>query len=169
MPDKRAYLQMLVEAPSEEQAYAPTTLEELGVALGEALHSLMELETIKPLGAWLDDEVILAVCERYRDNMRAAADFLQTKPRNIGRWMPKVLSRESERSSSSLWQTPQQLIRRWLKEAAPMPLPPQQLVQGILLSHVVSQCGNISVADRARIMGVSTPTYQKRLHEIQDQ
>ena len=169
MPDKRAYLQMLVEAPSEEQAYAPTTLEELGVALGEALHSLMELETIKPLGAWLDDEVILAVCERYRDNMRAAADFLQTKPRNIGRWMPKVLSRENERSSSSLWQTPQKLIRRWLKEAAPMPLPPQQLVQGILLSHVVSQCGNISVADRARIMGVSTPTYQKRLHEIQDQ
>jgi DNA-binding NtrC family response regulator len=169
LPEKRAYLQMLVEAPPEEAEYAPTTLEELGVALGEALHSLMEMEAIKPLGAWLDDEVILAVNERYRENMRAAADFLQTKPRNLGRWMPKVLSRENERNSSSLWQTPQQLVRRWLKEAAPMPQPPQQLVQGILLSHVVSQCGSISVADRARIMGVSTPTYQKRLQEVLDQ
>ncbi len=169
LPQKRAYLQMLVEAPPEDAEYEPTTLEELGVALGEALHSLMEMEAIKPLGAWLDDEVILAVCERYRDNMRAAADFLHTKPRNIGRWMPKVLSRENERSSSSLWQAPQRLVRRWLKEAAPMPEPPQQLVQSILLSHVVSQCGSISVADRARIMGVSTPTYQKRLQEMLDQ
>jgi hypothetical protein len=101
--------------------------------------------------------------------MRAAADFLHTKPRNIGRWMPKVLSRENDRSSSSLWQAPQRLVRRWLKEAAPMPEPPQQLVQSILLSHVVSQCGSISVADRARIMGVSTPTYQKRLQEMLDQ
>ncbi len=166
-PQKRAYLQVLIEAPQEEEAYAPTTLEELGVALGEALHALLELDTIKPLGAWLDDEVILAVCERYRDNMRAAADFLQTKPRNIGRWMPKVLSRDHERSSSSLWQTPQRLIRQWIREAAAMDEPPQQLVQATLLHHVVSQCGGISVADRARIMGVSTPTYQKRLQEIQ--
>ena len=164
--DKRAYLQMLVEASPDEGEYAPTTLEELGVALGEALHSLMEMEAIKPLGAWLDDEVVLAACGRYHENMRAAADFLQTKPRNIARWMPKVLARESERNNSSLWQTPQQLVRRWLKEAAPMSEPPQQLVQGILLSHIVSQCGSISVADRARIMGVSTPTYQKRLQEM---
>lgn len=167
--EKRAYLQMLVEASPDEGEYTPTTLEELGVALGEALNNLMEMEAIKPLGAWLDDEVVLAVCERYRENMRAAADFLQTKPRNISRWMPKVLARENERNNSSLWQTPQQLVRRWLKEAAPMPEPPQQVVQGILLSHIVSQCGSISAADRARIMGVSTPTYQKRLQEMLDQ
>ncbi len=131
---------MLVETPPEEAQYTPTMIEELGVAVGEALHSLMELEAIKPLGSWLDDEVILAVCERYRENMRAAADFLQTKPRNIGRWIPKVHSRYNERSSSSLWQAPQRLVRQWLKEAAPMAEPPQQLVQGILLSHVVQQC-----------------------------
>ncbi len=169
LPEKRAYLQMAVEEPPEEAAYTPTTLEQLGVALGEALHSLMEMETIKPLGAWLDDEVILAVSERYRDNMRASADFLQTKPRNIGRWMPKVMAREQERSASSLWQSPHRLIRQWLREAAPLAEPPQQIVQGILLSHVISQCGAISVTDRARIMGVSTPTYQKRLQEQLEQ
>ena len=169
LPQKQAYLQMLVEAAPDEAHYTPTTLEELGVALGEAVHSLMEMGAIKPLGAWLDDEVVVAVCERYRENMRAAAEFLQTKPRNIGRWMPKVIAREQERNNSSLWQTPRLLVRRWLKEAAPMSEPPQQLVQAILLSHVVNQCAGISVADRARVMGVSTPTYQKRLQELLDQ
>jgi DNA-binding NtrC family response regulator len=168
-PAKRAYLQTLVDMPEEEEAYTPTTLEELSVALGEALHSLMELEAIKPLGAWLDDEVILASCERYRDNMRAAADFLQTKPRNIGRWMPKVLSRDQERSSSSLWQTPHRLIRQWIREAAVMEEPPQELVQRELLSHILRQCEGISLADRARILGVSVPTYQKRVHDMQNQ
>ena len=168
-PEKRAYLQALVDTPEEEDAYTPTTLEELSVALGEALHSLLELEAIKPLGSWLDDEVILAVCERYRDNMRAAGDFLQTKPRNIGRWMPKVLAREQERSSSSLWQTPHRLIRRWIREAAVMEEPPQEMVQRVLLSHVLRQCEGVSLADRARIMGVSIPTYQKRLHDMQNQ
>ena len=166
LPPKRAYLQALVEEPLEEPAYAPATQEELGVALGEALHTLLELDTIKPLGAWLDDEVVLAACERYRDNMRAAADFLQTRPRNIARWMPKILSRDHERSSSSLWLTPQRLIRQWIRESAPMAEPPQQLAEAMLLAHVVRQCEGISVADRARIMGVSTPTYQKRLQDI---
>lgn len=166
LPQKRAYLQALVDPAPEEAGYLPTSLEELGVALGEALHALLATGGIKPLGAWLDDEVILAVCERYRDHMRAAADFLQTKPRNIGRWLPKVQSRDQERSSSSLWQTPHRLIRQWIREAAPMEKPPQQIVQDVLLAHVISQCEGLSVTERASIMGVSTPTYQKRLQEV---
>jgi hypothetical protein len=31
---------------------------------------------------------------------------------------------------------------------------------------VLQQCDGISVADRARIVGVSTPTYQKRLKQL---
>ncbi len=168
-PQKRAYLQVLVDMPAEEESYTPTTLDELGVALGEALHSLLELDTIKPLGSWLDDEVVMAVCERYRDNMRAAAEFMHTRPRNIGRWMPKVQSREHERGASSLWQTPQRLVRQWIREAAPMAESPQELAQNMLLSHVIRQCEAVSVADRAKIMGVSVPTYQKRVKDIPPQ
>lgn len=168
-PDKRPFLQALIDDVPEEPAYAPTGLDELGVALGEALHSLLELESLKPLGAWLDDEVVLAVCERFRGNMPGAAQFLHTRARNISRWMPKILSRDHERSGSSLWQGPRRLIKQWIKESAPMDEPPQQLVQALLLSHVVRQCDAMGVADRARIMGVSTPTYQKRLQEMLDQ
>lgn len=165
LPPKRAYLQTLVEAPMEEPAYTPTTLEELGVALGEAVHELLDQDLIKPLGTWLDDEVVLAACERYRDNARAAADFLQTRPRNISRWMPGILAREPERGASSLWLTPQRLARQWIRESAPMANPPQQLAEAMLLSHVVRQGEDLSVAERARVMGVSIPTYQKRLQE----
>lgn len=165
-PPKRAFLQASLEEAPEEASYAPTGLDEVGTALGEALHNLLETDTLKPLGAWLDDEVVLAVCERFRGNLPGAAQFLHTRARNISRWMPKILARDHERSTSSLWQPPRRLIRQWIKESAPMAEPPQQQVQAILLSHVVSQCGNIAVAERARIMGVSTPTYQKRLQEL---
>ena len=83
--------------------------------------------------------------------------------------MPKVLSRDQERSSSSLWQTPHRLIRQWIREAAVMEEPPQELVQRELLSHILRQCEGISLADRARILGVSVPTYQKRVHDMQNQ
>lgn len=169
LPDKRPFLQNVLDEVPEEQAYTPTGLDELGVALGEALHSMLELDSVKPLGAWLDDEVVLAVCERYRGNMPGAAQFLHTRARNITRWMPKILSRDHDRSASSLWQVPRRLIKQWVKETAPLDEAPLQKVQAILMSHVVRQCESMGVADRARIMGVSTPTYQKRLQDIQQQ
>ena len=156
------------EQESEEQAYSPAAEEALKVALGEALHTMLELDQIRPLGTWLDDEVILAASERYRDDARAAADFLHTRPRNISRWMPKILDREPERGASLLWQESRRLVRQWISESAPLPQPPQQIAQHTLLRHVIEQCSDVGTADRARIMGVSVPTYQKRLQELQD-
>lgn len=156
------------EKESEEQAYSPAAEDALEVALGEALHTMLELDQIRPLGTWLDDEVILATCERYRDDARAAADFLHTRPRNISRWMPKILDREPERGASLLWQESRRLVRQWIRESAPLPEPPQQIAQHTLLRHVIEQCAEVGTADRARIMGVSVPTYQKRLQELQE-
>lgn len=169
IPEKRPFLESLLSDAEEEQDYIPSLIEELDVALGEALNALLELDVIKPLGAWLDDEVVLAACERYRGDARGAAQFLQTKPRNISRWMPKILSRDHERSASLLWQTPRSLIKQWVRETGLPTQPPQQLLQDMLMSHVIKQCDSIAVADRAGIMGVSTPTYQKRLRDTANQ
>lgn len=167
--EKRSFLQAVMEAePEEEGGYSASPLEELGVALGEALHSLLEVEEIRPLGAWLDDEVVLAACDRFRGNTRGAADFLVTKPRNIGRWMPAILTRDHERSASLLWQLPRKLVKQWVVESPVLDDSPQQLLQDMLLSHILQQCDDISVADRARIMGLSTPTYHKRLQDFLD-
>jgi hypothetical protein len=97
--------------------------------------------------------------------MPGAAEFLHTKSRNVSRWLPKIQSREEKRNSSALWQESRRLVKQWIREAAQLSESPLQLAQSMLLSHVTKQGQSISVADRARIMGVSTPTYHKRLQE----
>jgi DNA-binding NtrC family response regulator len=166
LPD-RPFLRVVLEEVQEVPHYTPSALERLTVALGVALHALLEQALVEPLGAWLDDEVVVAACDRYRGNRRAAAEFLHTRPRNLNRWLPGIAAREAGREASTLWQEPRRLVREWIGETAPPAEAPQLLAQALLLSHVVEQCEGNSVAERARIMGVSTPTYQKRLRAIQ--
>ena len=167
LAEPRPFLTVVEQDVATVDAYVPSALETLEVALGEALHSLLALNAIKPLGTWIEDEVVLAVMDRYRDDMPRSADFLHTKPRNISRWLPKIRSRDEERSNSALWQVPHRLIREWVRESPPLSESPLQLLQDMLLAHVIKQGGAISAANRARIMGVSTPTYLKRLREIE--
>ena len=165
-PGDHPFLQSVMEPQREEESYSASPLDDLQVALGESLHAMLENQVIKPLGAWLEDELVLAVCERFQGNKRAAADFLHTRSRNISRWLPAIETRGAERGASALWQAPRQLVRQWVMEAQPGEQSPQQLLQGMLLSHIQQQCQGVNSAERARIMGMSTPTYQKRLREL---
>jgi DNA-binding NtrC family response regulator len=165
VPESQPFLAVVEADSNAEQDYAPSALEQLDVALGEAVNALMTQELIKPLGSWLDDDVVLAACDRYRGELRHAAEFLHTKSRNISRWMPKIMAREAQRNASSLWQEPQGLVRAWIRESGQLSQSPLEIAQNLLMSHVAKQCDNVSVAQRAQIMGVSTPTYHKRLQE----
>ncbi|NQX88443.1 MAG: sigma 54-interacting transcriptional regulator [Halioglobus sp.] len=156
----------LEEVPDE--SYRPTTLEAVRVALGEAVHNLLGLKLIKPLGLWVDDELVMAALDRYRGDMPRAAEFLHTRSRNISRWMPKICAREDARNNSSLWQEPRRLLREWVRESPPLQESPQALIGDTLLFHLTELGGDLSVAKRAKIVGVSTPTYMKRLREQQD-
>ncbi|MEM9255771.1 MAG: sigma 54-interacting transcriptional regulator [Pseudomonadota bacterium] len=146
--------------------YTPTAEEAVNIALGEAVHSLLELDMIKPLGSWLEDDIVLAALDRYRTDLRRTGEFLHTKPRNIGRWLPKIESRDDERNSSSLWQNPRRLLREWVRESAVQESSPLRIMQSLLLRHVEQQAAALSTAKRANIMGVSTPTYLKRVSEL---
>jgi DNA-binding NtrC family response regulator len=163
--EARPFLSMTAEETEPEDNYTPSAFEALDVALGEAVNNLLARNSIRPLGAWLEDEVVLAVCDRYGNDLRGAADFLHTRPRNISRWLPKIQSREEQRAGSNLWQEPRRLVRDWIREAPQLPEPPLQLIENVLMGHVLEQGQELSVADRARIMGVSVPTYHKRLQE----
>ncbi len=160
---ERPFLELLQEKQQEEPQYVPSSQDELRLALGEALAASLETGVIRPLGEWLDDEIIEATCTRFGDDARSASEFLHTRARNIGRWLPRVRERQVEREGSLLWQDTRQLVKQWILECPPSPHPPQQLAADILLSLVLQECEGLSVAERARIMGVSTPTYQKRL------
>ena len=167
-PDPEPFLSALESAEPGEDDYAPTSLEHLDVALGEAVNSVAQEQSSIPLGVWLEDELVLAVTDRYPGDLRRSAEFLFTRPRNISRWMPKIMARQEERNESLLWREPRRFIGEWVRETPYLGKSPQLILQKILLSHVTSQCAGASIATRAKIMGVSVPTYQKRLQESLD-
>ena len=169
LPEPEAFLTLAEKKEEgEDDVYVPSAMEALDVALGEAVHNLLDLGLVKPLGAWMEDELVLAVLDRYRNDLRRTSDFLQTKPRNISRWMPKIEQREEERNSSSLWQRPRRLLRDWVRESAQMEDSPLLMMQYKLMAHINEQGAALSTAKRAQIMAVSTPTYLKRMREAED-
>lgn len=166
LPEPRPFLATLQAGEVEEENYVPSAVEALHVALGEAVHALLALNMIKPLGAWLEDELVLATLDRYRGDLRRSGEFLHTKPRNISRWLPKIASREDERNGSALWQKPRRLLREWVRESPHLDTSPLTLMTDTLMAHVNEQGSSLGSATRARIMGVSTPTYLKRMRDI---
>ena len=153
---------------TEEDNYAATALEELDVALGVAVSSVALEKNETPLGAWLEDELVLAVTDRYQGDLKLAAEFLHTKPRNISRWMPKIAERQEARRADAVWRLPRRIVGEWVRETPHLQESPLVVLENMLLSHVTTQCSEASVASRARIMGVSVPTYQKRLQQVSD-
>lgn len=168
LPEPKPFLAAAQAQDTEADTYVPSALEALHVALGEAVHNLLALNMIKPLGAWMEDELVLAALDRYRGDLRRSGDFLHTKPRNISRWLPRIELREDERNGSSLWQKPRRLLREWVRESPQSDESPLVLMADNLMAHVNEQGGALSSAVRARIMGVSTPTYLKRMRETRD-
>ena len=165
VPESLPFLEALGSEGEERPAYTPTTLESLDLALAEAVHSMLQLDALKPLGTWMEDDLVATVLERYRGDLRRTADFLHTRPRNVSRWMEKIGARDQERNDSALWQEPRRLLREWARESQQLEESPMQMLYNRLLHHVEEQGGGISAARRALIMGVSTPTYTKRLRE----
>jgi len=165
LPEPRPFLSTVRADEAEAESYVPSAVEALHVALGEAVHALLALNMIKPLGAWLEDELVLAALDRYRGDVRRAGEFLHTKPRNIGRWLPKIAAREEERNGSALWQKPRRLLREWVRESPQPDTSPLASMADTLMAHVNEQGGALGTAARARIMGVSTPTYLKRMRD----
>ena len=146
-----------------DDTYVPTTLESLDVALGQAVNNLVAARDIRPLGTWAEDDMVLAALERYRGNPGKAAAMLHTRSRNISRWLPKIEDRDEARNGHPQWQECRRLVREWVRESPLGETSPLETLQALLLAHVQRQAGATSVAERARLLGVSVPTYHKRL------
>ncbi len=162
----RSFLESRSEEPAEPAQYSPSVDEELRLALGQALAATLETDVRRPLGAWLDDEIIDAAIERSGGDSKGAAEFLQVRTRNIGRWIPRIREREAEREGSLLWQPVRALVHQWVQESSPGETPPQEIGERMLMALILQQAGELSAAERAKIMGVSTPTYQKRVKQL---
>ncbi len=150
-------------ADSGGESYQPSALEQLDTVLGEAINHVVSLDLSLPLGTWLEDEIIVAACDRYRGENSRAARFLKTRSRNIGRWMDGIAERESERLASTVWQEPRRKVQEWIRETGQPEKPPLEIARAVLLKHLETQGGHLKTPVKAMIMGVSAPTYLKRL------
>lgn len=166
VPELQPFLTVALAPDTDEDGYTPTALESVQLALGEAVHSLLSVELIKPLGVWAQDDIVLAALDRYGGELPRAAEFLHTRARNISRWLPNIKAREAERMGSAVWQIPRRLLWEWVRETAPPEGSPLTMVQDTLLLQLVEQAGSLSTASKARILGVSAPTFHKRLRAL---
>jgi DNA-binding NtrC family response regulator len=161
---EESFLELMDKGVPDATPYNPTAIDELDQALGMAVHDSLA-STRYPLGDWLDDELLLAVLARYRQDVRKAADFLQTSTRNINRWLPKIASRTEERRHVA-WREPARLVAEWVREASVPESPPQEYLRARLLAHIEQQGAETNIKVRSQIMAVSIPTYQKRLKTL---
>lgn len=146
-------------------SYSPSAREELELALAERVNQLLLAQAPLPLGTWLEDEIVLAALVRYRGQHGASAEFLQTSRRNIVRWLPTIASRQPSRDGCSLWQEPARLVADWVRGLGSAGLSPLLAGQGLLLDLLEAQRELATVELRAGILGVSRPTYSRRLRE----
>lgn len=165
-PATTGFLEAATDDSKTQDNYQPSALEQLNTALGETVHHVISLNLELPLGTWLEDEIIVAATERYRGENSRAARFLQTRARNISRWMDGITKREQERLGSNVWQEPRRLVQEWIREAAQPETAPLDQARQYLLIHLEKQGGQLKTPVKARIMGISAPTYQKRLTQI---
>ncbi len=161
-----SFLDAVDKIPAAEDNYTPTPREQLNLALGEAVNEIVQKGIVLPLGAWLVDDIVLATKQRYRGSMRSAADFLHTNPRNFTRWAPKIEQRESERNGSPIWHDSRRLVAEWVSATSLSPESPLDEARNMLLSHLEKLGDSLRIATRAKIMAMSTPTYQKRVKEL---
>lgn len=145
--------------------YSPSAREELELALAERVNQLLTAQEPVPLGTWLEDEIVLAALVRYQGQHGPGADFLQTSRRNIGRWLPAIASRQPARDGCALWQEPARLVADWVRGLGNAGASPLLAGQGLLLELLEARRDVATVELRAQILGVSRPTYGRRLRE----
>jgi len=156
-------LSPLRRSDREAPGYAPSALEELRQALADVLQHCIEGRHLLPLGGWLQDEVVLAALVRYASDARPAARFLQVPRRNLARWLPGIEHRRAARGACSEWVEPARLVTDWVRGLGQSGSGPLAQAEALLLELLEARREQTTVAQRAQLLGVSRPTYTRRL------
>ena len=126
-------------------------------------------QTIIPLGLWLHDELVLAAIDRYRGSQPKAAAWLQVPSRNVKRWIIAIQEREKQRQAAKNASDHSRLIREWVREMPREGVPPAKTLESMLLVEILQIENKVDLASRARLLGVSIPTYRKKMKELNEE
>lgn len=157
------FLEVLDTGETRIDAYVPTPYEELDSIIADLVQDDDFRGAGWPIGTWLQDELVLAAMERYQGEQPRAAELLHTPSRNIGRWIPKIENRATERAECDDWRDAARLVRDWVRALPATTDSPTESLEKMLLSHLERLDDKATTQDKAAILGVSAPTYQKRV------
>ena len=163
------FLEVLDAGDDQAEIYTPTPLEELDAVVAALVQSDEARAGAWPLGTWLQDELVLAAMERYGDEQPRAAEFLQTPSRNIGRWLPRIEERAVERSTCEMWWDAARLVRDWVRALPANTESPIESLEKLLLNHLERLDDELSTRTKSTLLGVSAPTYHKRVRYYVEQ
>ncbi|MEP0201076.1 MAG: sigma 54-interacting transcriptional regulator [Halioglobus sp.] len=151
---------------AEVDSYHPTLEEDFSSALGELTIQLLQDEP-QPVGQWLVDEILLASEQRYSGDVRLIARFLQENTRNIRRWLVRAHERNLELDTEARWLDCRRMLRERVSESGALPYPLLQHTHQVLLGILLSLQDAHGVGRCALMLGVSKPTYTKKVSEHQ--
>ena len=120
-----------------------------------------------PLAVWLQDELVLASIDRYKGSQSKAASWLQVPSRNIRRWMPAIEKRKKTRRAAQHSNDHVRLIREWVRESPREGPSPVKELEKTLLLETLQLKNKFDLPLLAGLMGVSIPTYRKKINELQ--
>jgi DNA-binding NtrC family response regulator len=163
------FLEVLDAGDAQAEIYTPSPLEELDAVVATLVQSEEAQAGGWPLGTWLQDELVLAAMERYADEQPRAAEFLQIPSRNIGRWLPRIEERAAARSACDMWREAARLVRDWVRALPATAESPIESLEKRLLTHLERLDDELSTRMKSTLLGVSAPTYQKRVRYYAEQ
>nr|WP_241263076.1 sigma 54-interacting transcriptional regulator [Parahaliea mediterranea] len=143
--------------------YRPSARSELEQRLAEAVHHVLDTGGEEPLGTWLEDEIVLAVLARCGGQTARAAKRLRTTSRNVQRWLPGIEARNTQRADNMNWKPVGEVVARWVDNLEVDCSDPVHSAREIILQQLEIQGMAAKLKTRAAILGVSVPTYNKRL------
>ncbi|GHD34758.1 sigma 54-interacting transcriptional regulator [Halioglobus pacificus] len=158
-----AFLDWASEGADTQEVYTPTALEELESLVAAMVAREVASPSGAPLGTWLQDELVTATLERYDGEQGRAASFLCTQARNLGRWAPRIAERTATRHAYRDWREVARLVRDWVRALPAEPPSPPATLEKLLLIQLERSGDNVTSREKSRLLGVSVPTYQKRL------
>jgi DNA-binding NtrC family response regulator len=146
------------------EPYHASVEDELSRALGARVIQQLRDKPL-PVGQWLVDDILLASELRYSGNVRLVARFLRENTRNTRRWLARAHERDKQRESEQRWSECHSLVQEWVRESAVLPYGMIQRAEDMLLDILRSLESEFGATRCAAVLGVSRPTYKKRVSE----
>jgi len=138
----------------------------LSLEMAELVRVCIDADDLRPIGRWLEEDLILASLTAHNDIAYRAADALSIPETTIRRKITKIRNNRGSNSPnrSESWNRVQSLLRQIIPIARTRGVPAIELANQLLIAQI--RVITTSIRQGATLAGVSIPTYRRMLKEL---